>query len=24
MDSKAANYKPWYINAENAACTYAK
>jgi hypothetical protein len=24
MDPKAANYKPWYIKAENANCTYAK
>jgi hypothetical protein len=24
MDPKAANYKPWYIKAENASCTYAK
>lgn len=24
MDTKAANYKPWYIKADNTTCTYAK
>lgn len=24
MDTKAANYKPWYIKADNATCSYTK
>ena len=24
MDPKAANYKPWYIKADNAGCTYTR